>query len=433
MSKTYIASTLTRKAKPRSKELLGTSSVITKGQASEVSGLTAAQLQLLRNLESWFGYDEAAHAVYVKKDAQGQPRSFYAFGEMAAGGMTVQSQGGSADVQWIQLYPSSGQKIAKIRINGVETDVYAPTGGSGGTSNYNLLDNRPQIAGHTLEGNKTLAALGIAAANHTHSQYLTTTSAASLYLSQNDAAQNYQAKITTDNKLAYSLISGTPDLSQYLTSSAASSSYQAKITSSNKLAYSLISGAPDLSTYLQKTGGTMTGRLTINDATSTKPLILNTTYTGATSTRVDFQVGGTAVGNFEYSLDTARFKLFISDGKTSGTGFAIGGTNGGARTYGIPYVVLNNVPQEIWHAGNAGDYTYDWKVKALYTAGHIVPHTAETYAVGISSAPFAEVHANKWYPNRSDTTHYIEYTNGHFYVHGDLVVSGEIAAGQITA
>lgn len=433
MSKTYIASTLTRKAKPRSKDLLGTSSVITKGHEAETSGLTPALLQFLKHLYDWFGYDEANRAVCVKKDAQGLPRNFYAFGEIAAGGMTAQSQGGSADVQWIQLYPSSGQKIATIKINGVETDVYAPTGGSGGTSNYNLLANRPQIAGHTLEGNKTLAQLGIAAANHTHSQYLTTTSAASLYLSQNDAAQNYQAKITTDNKLAYSLISGTPDLSQYLTTSAAASAYQTKITADNMLAYSLIKDTPDLSAYLQKTGGTMTGRLTINDATSTKPLILNTAYSGAVSTRVDFQVGGTTVGNFEYSLDTARFKLFISDGKTSASGFAIGGTNSGARPYGIPYVVLDNVPQEIWHAGNAGDYTYDWKCKVLYTAGHIVPHTAEAYAVGIGSAPFAEVHANRWYPNKDDTTHYIEFTNGHFYVHGDLVVSGEIAAGQITA
>ena len=37
-------------------------------------------------------------------------------------------------------------------------------GGSGGTSNYNDLSNRPQINGTTLSGNKTAAALGLAAA-----------------------------------------------------------------------------------------------------------------------------------------------------------------------------------------------------------------------------------------------------------------------------
>lgn len=38
------------------------------------------------------------------------------------------------------------------------------SGGGGGTSNYNDLSNRPQINGNTLSGNKTAAALGLAAA-----------------------------------------------------------------------------------------------------------------------------------------------------------------------------------------------------------------------------------------------------------------------------
>ena len=36
-------------------------------------------------------------------------------------------------------------------------------GGSGGTTNYNELNNKPQIAGVTLSGNKSLSDLGIAA------------------------------------------------------------------------------------------------------------------------------------------------------------------------------------------------------------------------------------------------------------------------------
>lgn len=38
------------------------------------------------------------------------------------------------------------------------------SGGGGGTSNYNDLSNRPQINGTTLSGDKTAAALGLAAA-----------------------------------------------------------------------------------------------------------------------------------------------------------------------------------------------------------------------------------------------------------------------------
>ena len=34
-------------------------------------------------------------------------------------------------------------------------------GGGGGTSDYNNLDNKPSINGHTLSGNKTSEQLGI--------------------------------------------------------------------------------------------------------------------------------------------------------------------------------------------------------------------------------------------------------------------------------
>lgn len=37
-------------------------------------------------------------------------------------------------------------------------------GGGGGTTDYNALMHKPQIAGTTLEGNKTLTQLGIASA-----------------------------------------------------------------------------------------------------------------------------------------------------------------------------------------------------------------------------------------------------------------------------
>lgn len=42
--------------------------------------------------------------------------------------------------------------------------IKANSGGGGGTSNYNQLENKPQIGGVTLQGNKSLADLGIASA-----------------------------------------------------------------------------------------------------------------------------------------------------------------------------------------------------------------------------------------------------------------------------
>ena len=47
-----------------------------------------------------------------------------------------------------------GIALAKIEAGG---------GGGGGTKNYNALDNKPQINGVTLEGNKTPQELGITA------------------------------------------------------------------------------------------------------------------------------------------------------------------------------------------------------------------------------------------------------------------------------
>lgn len=287
---------------------------LTKGVLGQVviasTGLTQEQKTAINNFIAWFGYDEETNSVFVRKDAQGNARNFYCFGEVTGGGIT------------------------------------AGTGGGGGTGDYNNLLNRPKINNVTLAGNMTLATLGIAAANHTHSQYLT---------------------------------------------------------------------ASALDGFLPKTGGTLTRRLTINDSISTKPLILNTTYEDAdgnpaTNVLAEFQVGGTPVGTFEYGLDTAWLKLFISD--AHGTGIAIGGTNNGQATYGRLLYIQNYSNHEVYHAGNSNKSDVDWQGRNITAAGKFV--------------------GNKWYPSANDTTHYIEFADGHWTVHGDLVCTGEIAAGQIT-
>lgn len=47
-------------------------------------------------------------------------------------------------------------------------------GGGGGTTNYNLLENKPQIAGTELQGDKSLADLGIASAQDVKKEFIGT-------------------------------------------------------------------------------------------------------------------------------------------------------------------------------------------------------------------------------------------------------------------
>ena len=56
---------------------------------------------------------------------------------------------------------STGTKIATVNVNGTDTDLYAPSGGGGGSSDYNDLDNKPSVEGVTLSGNKTASDLGL--------------------------------------------------------------------------------------------------------------------------------------------------------------------------------------------------------------------------------------------------------------------------------
>lgn len=85
-------------------------------------------------------------------------------GKLAYDGNVV----GSGLVTW-QQNTLSGTKIAEITIEGNTTDVYAPTGGGGGATDYSALTSKPQINSVELNGNKTSSQLGLAAASHTHS------------------------------------------------------------------------------------------------------------------------------------------------------------------------------------------------------------------------------------------------------------------------
>ena len=80
-------------------------------------------------------------------------------------------------------------------------------GGSGGTSDYDELDNRPQINSVTLTGNKSLSDLGIN--NPTKVSDLTNDAG---YITSSYHDNTKQDKIDANNKLPYSYVSGTPTI-----------------------------------------------------------------------------------------------------------------------------------------------------------------------------------------------------------------------------
>ena len=68
---------------------------------------------------------------------------------------------------------TQGQVMGKLSDDDYDIGWIDQTGGGGGggTSNYNELSNKPQIAGTTLTGNKSLAQLGIASADDVSAKY----------------------------------------------------------------------------------------------------------------------------------------------------------------------------------------------------------------------------------------------------------------------
>lgn len=57
----------------------------TETPTSSGGGLTSEQKEILTNLDSWFGKDAQGN-IFVKKDENNNPRNFYAFGDISAGG-----------------------------------------------------------------------------------------------------------------------------------------------------------------------------------------------------------------------------------------------------------------------------------------------------------------------------------------------------------
>lgn len=109
-------------------------SVIISGDVklASLSGDSVTELlSLVRNLNNWFGEDENGD-VYVKRDGT-RNRNFYAFGQVAAGGLATDSGGGSgADLSrvWESLVNNTDFPDVKINIAHIPTIPYSNISGT---------------------------------------------------------------------------------------------------------------------------------------------------------------------------------------------------------------------------------------------------------------------------------------------------------------
>lgn len=96
------------------------------------------------------------------QDISGKQDKLIAGNNITIEGNVISAEGGGTNVS-VEPIVTVGTNIADITIDGVTTQLYAPTGGGGGgVSTYGELPDKPQISGVTLSGNKSLADLGIA-------------------------------------------------------------------------------------------------------------------------------------------------------------------------------------------------------------------------------------------------------------------------------
>ena len=134
MSKIYTASMLRRPASPRSDKLKavdGGSSSSSHSSSSSSSIVPAAADSVFWK---YFGLDENGD-LYVKMKDNEEARNFWTYGNLSGGGISSGGQGGGggASVSCNPIYPSTGEKIAVITIDGHDYDIYAPKALSEGT------------------------------------------------------------------------------------------------------------------------------------------------------------------------------------------------------------------------------------------------------------------------------------------------------------
>ena len=180
MSKQYTSSVILREPRPRSRRLLGLGRNASAAAASSV--LKDSALSDLFELVVISSGGENEYVIRAK-------HALYSDYEISAGGVGptgAQTEGVSHLRSLLDVYHndnyvlrSDGMTVAQdgdvLAFDATNLRWYAKSSGNGGVSAYSDLSGKPSINNVTLaSGNNTLSDLGIAAADHSHSGYVTT-------------------------------------------------------------------------------------------------------------------------------------------------------------------------------------------------------------------------------------------------------------------
>lgn len=312
--------------------------------------------------------------VFIKAKYDG----LYTVGSLACGGPGDSGTGGST-VIWNQIQESIGAtKIATIEIDGVSQDVYAPSGGVGtlaalsdvslnDPSGYNVLYYN-NSAWRNIPFNSLVTQWGLLSSS---SEAMIT---GDWYFTENNPLQFV-------NNLGYIQIYGRRSGTQYSLNLYANYAINLMTGTGGKIyanGVEITGGGGGGSTV---SWGTESGDgvpLTVNGTTKTLAL---------SSSIVNVSWGTESGGGVPLTIGAIQKTLALASALSS-------------------YLPLSG-----------GTMT-----------GDILPNSTSV-KLGSSTEVWGEIHANKWYPNASDTTHYIEYTTNGFVIHGNVAANGNVAAG----
>lgn len=207
MSKQYTSSVILRESRPRSLRLQGLGRSASASVASAV--LPDSAWSDLFELVVVSDGENESYAIRAKY-------ALYSDDEITAGGIGAtgsETAGVSNLREMLDVYHndsivlrSDGQSGAQngdvLAYDATNRRWYAKPSGEGGVSAYADLTGKPAINDHVLAtGNNTLAYLGIAAANHTHSGYVTQAALRTAEVAYSDIASEVEDYASSSNTI----------------------------------------------------------------------------------------------------------------------------------------------------------------------------------------------------------------------------------------
>ena len=284
--------------------------------------------------------------------------------------------GGGSTVSWVQRYPSTGERIATITIDGSSIDVYAPRGGSDASLDVNTDD-------------------------------------ATITVGSNSATFYKKAKVD-------SLLSGyatVGSLNNYIGKvSGATAGNIAIFASGGGLADS---GIHNSALALLPSNNQFTGKNTFTQSIWTHGVVL-TDYSDAIYGRT---------GAEDY-VPIFRIYTNIADPEHKGDlNFGIDPGEGGTATHDVSFIGASiYFRNKHWSDTNATLLALQDSAISAYR--NIEPGSDGTLNLGASSLMWNNAHIKRWYPKPNDTNIYVEYdsSTNSFHFHGNILADGYITA-----